>query len=78
MNDDRFPSRRRILMSGAFAATGLMLPIDDAFAQRGLAPTLSCHDGDEPTIPETEGPFFKLKSPRRSDLREPGIAGRAL
>jgi protocatechuate 3,4-dioxygenase beta subunit len=41
-----------------------------------LAPTPSCHDGDEPTIPETEGPFFKLKSPRRSDLREPGIAGR--
>jgi hypothetical protein len=30
MNDyDRFLSRRRILMSGAFAATGLMLPIDD-------------------------------------------------
>jgi hypothetical protein len=76
MNDyDRFPSRRRILMSGAFAATGLMLPIDDAFAQQ-VAPTPSCHDGDEATIAETEGPFFKPKSPRRNDLREPGIAGR--
>jgi protocatechuate 3,4-dioxygenase beta subunit len=73
---ERLLSRRRILMSGAFAAAGLM-PSPDAFAQRqGLAPTPSCHDGDEPTIPEIEGPFFKPRSPRRSDLREPGIAGR--
>jgi len=77
MNDyDRFPSRRRILTSGAFAASGLALAMNDAFAQQGLAPTPSCHDGDEPTIPETEGPFFKPKSPQRNDLREPGIAGR--
>jgi protocatechuate 3,4-dioxygenase beta subunit len=76
-NYDRLLSRRRILMSGAFAAAGLMSPMDDAFAQQqGLAPTPSCHDGDEPTIPEIEGPFFKPRSPRRSDLREPGIAGR--
>ena len=76
-NYDRLPSRRRILMSGAFAAACLMPPRDDAFAQQqGLAPTPSCHDGDEPTIPEIEGPFFKPRSPRRSDLREPGIAGR--
>jgi len=76
-NYDRLLSRRRILMSGAFAAAGLMPPMDDAFAQQqGLAPTPSCHDGDEPTIPEIEGPFFKPRSPRRSDLREPGIAGR--
>jgi protocatechuate 3,4-dioxygenase beta subunit len=70
----RFPSRRRILTTGAFAATGLVLA-DRAFAQE-LSPTPACHDGDEPTLPETEGPFFKPKSPRRSDLREPGIPGR--
>jgi protocatechuate 3,4-dioxygenase beta subunit len=76
-NYDLLPSRRRILMSGAFAAAYLMPPMDDAFAQQhGLAPTPSCRDGDEPTIPEIEGPFFKPRSPRRSDLREPGIAGR--
>ena len=76
MNDfARLPSRRRILTTGAFAATGLVLATG-AFAQQELAPTPSCHDGDEPTLPETEGPFFKPKSPRRSDLREPGIAGR--
>jgi protocatechuate 3,4-dioxygenase beta subunit len=71
---DRFPSRRRILTAGAF--TGLVLALDDAIAQQGLAPTPSCHDGDEPTIPETEGPFFKPRSPQRSDLREAGIKGR--
>jgi protocatechuate 3,4-dioxygenase beta subunit len=76
MNDDqRFPSRRRVLTSGAFAATGLVLA-NGAFAQPRLAPTPSCHDGDEATIAEIEGPFFKPRSPRRSDLREPGIAGR--
>ena len=41
-----------------------------------LAPTPACHDGDEPTIRQTEGPFFKPKSPERSDLREPGAGGR--
>ena len=74
-NYDRIPSRRRILMSAAFVATGLVLPVDGAFTQQGLGPTPSCHDGDEPTIAEIEGPFFKPRSPRRSDLREPGIAG---
>jgi protocatechuate 3,4-dioxygenase beta subunit len=43
-----------------------------------LAATPSCHDGDEATIAETEGPFFKAKSPRRSDLREPGTKGKLL
>jgi protocatechuate 3,4-dioxygenase beta subunit len=75
---DRFPSRREILTSGAFAASGLVLAANDTFAQQGLTPTPSCHDADEPTIPETEGPFFKPKSPQRSNLREPGIAGRAV
>jgi protocatechuate 3,4-dioxygenase beta subunit len=73
MNDDRFLSRRRVLATGAL--TGFVLATSDGFAQ-GLAPTPACHDGDEPTLPEIEGPFFKPKSPLRSDLREAGIAGR--
>ena len=75
MNRYGFPSRRRILATTASA--GLVLAAHDAFAQ-GLAPTPACHDGDEPTLPEIEGPFFKPKSPRRSDLREGGITGRAV
>ena len=70
----RFLNRRRLLVAGTFAASGIIFA-NDAFAQ-DLSPTPSCHDGDEPTIPETEGPFFKPKSPRRSDLRESGIVGR--
>src|SRR5256885_17239190 len=77
MNEvDRFPSRRRILATGAFGVTGLLLAMDGGFAQQGLAPTPTCHDGDEPTVAETEGPFFKPRSPQRSDLRESGITGR--
>ena len=43
---------------------------------RRLALTPAYHDGDEPTLAETEGPFFKVRSPQRSDLRESGISGR--
>jgi protocatechuate 3,4-dioxygenase beta subunit len=75
VNHRRFPSRRHVLTTGAFAATGLVLNRASVLAQE-RAPTPACHDGDAPTLPETEGPFFKPKSPRRSDLREPGIAGR--
>src|SRR5579864_9064135 len=78
MNDHgRFPSRRRVLATGASAS--LIIAAGDALAQGlspDLAPTPACHDGDEPTLPEIEGPFFKPKSPRRSDLREGGLGGR--
>ncbi len=74
-------SRRRAIMTAACA--GLVFPACDVRAQQparadapDLAPTPSCHDGDAPTRPEIEGPFFKPRSPLRSDLREPGLAGR--
>jgi protocatechuate 3,4-dioxygenase beta subunit len=73
---DYVVSRRHILVAGACAATGLVVAADSAFAQPAMAPTPSCHDTDEPTLPETEGPFFKRRSPMRSDLREPGMPGR--
>jgi len=38
--------------------------------------TSACHDGDEPTVRQSEGPFFKPRSPERNDLREPGAKGR--
>jgi len=74
--NDRFPSRRKLLATGAMVASGLALARHRVFAQQALAPTPSCHDGEEPTLPEIEGPFFKPRSPLRSDLREGGIAGR--
>jgi protocatechuate 3,4-dioxygenase beta subunit len=74
--DQRLPSRRRILTTGAIAATGLVLALDEAVAQQMLSPTPACHPDDKPTLPEIEGPFFKPRTPQRSDLREPGIVGR--
>jgi protocatechuate 3,4-dioxygenase beta subunit len=74
------PSRRRFLLSSAVAATGFGLTPEHrrAFAQQGLPPTPACGDHDAPTLRQTEGPFFKPRSPERSDLRQPGLAGRPL
>jgi protocatechuate 3,4-dioxygenase beta subunit len=74
-------TRRCFVMTGA--ATGLALGIDGAlrgpsWAQSGLAPTPACHDADEPTLRQTEGPFFKPRSPERADLIEPGMKGRPI
>jgi len=70
--DDLF-TRRRLLT----AAAALAIP-EAAFAQGDLPATPACHDDDAPTLRETEGPYFKPRSPQRADLREPGIAGRPL
>jgi protocatechuate 3,4-dioxygenase beta subunit len=70
------PTRRRFLLNAGTLAAGLELThLDTAFTQE-RAPTPSCHDGDEPTVRQTEGPFFKPSSPQRSDLRERGAASR--
>lgn len=73
------PSRRQVLRS-ALAASGLGVAAaypELALAQ-SVAPTPQCHDGDEPTVRQTDGPFFKPKSPQRADLVEPNTKGRIL
>ena len=72
----RFLSRRHFLATGALG--GLTLTAYEAAAQEGLPPTPACHDRDEPTMPQIEGPFFKPKSPLRSNLRKSGISGRPI
>jgi protocatechuate 3,4-dioxygenase beta subunit len=67
------PIRRQLLMASALAVTGLVF--DDAAAEP-LAPTPQCHDGDEPTVRQTEGPYFKPSSPERVDLAEPNTRAR--
>jgi hypothetical protein len=57
------PTRRAVLGAGVVAA-GSWLMIDRGGAQAPLAPTPTCRDGDEPTLRQTEGPFFKPSSPR--------------
>jgi protocatechuate 3,4-dioxygenase beta subunit len=71
-------TRRRFLLNTGILAAGWELSSVGAALTQELAPTPACHDGDEPTIRQSEGPFFKPKSPERSDLREPGAGGRPL
>ena len=71
------PTRRVILGAGVFAA-GSLLMIDGSVAQAPLAPTPACHDGDEVTLPQTEGPYFKPSSPERIELLEPEMAGQPI
>jgi protocatechuate 3,4-dioxygenase beta subunit len=71
------PTRRIVLGAGAFAATSL-LGIGRGAAQVRLSPTPACHDGDEATPSQTEGPFFKTSSPERVELLEAGIVGQKI
>ena len=70
---------RRLILKRAMAVGGLALGAQHAtplFAQTNAAPTPQCHDGDDPTEPAIEGPFFKPRSPERADLVEPATSGR--
>ena len=71
-------TRRRFLLDAGMLAAGWELLCADTVQSQELTLTPFCHDGDEPTVRETEGPFFKPKSPERSDLREPGAGARQL
>jgi protocatechuate 3,4-dioxygenase beta subunit len=71
------PTRRGVLGAGLFAASS-MLGIDGGFAQAPLPATPACHDGEEITLRQTEGPFFKPSSPERTNLMEAGMAGRPI
>ncbi|GAA1270443.1 carbohydrate-binding protein [Saccharothrix xinjiangensis] len=84
--DDRRFSRKTVLR--AALAAGVSLPVAmmgvPALArdlgQGGglLEPTPTCDDGDDPTPPQTEGPYFKPNSPRRTSLVDAGTPGTRL
>lgn len=71
------PTRRNVLLSGAAAATGAIVP-GELLAQAPLSPTPACDADTAPTLRQTEGPFFTPNSPERQSLLEPGIGGRRL
>jgi protocatechuate 3,4-dioxygenase beta subunit len=72
------PSRRQML-TGALAAGGLTFagPAELGLAQE-LPATPACDDGDAPTPPQMDGPFYKPQSPERDDLRERGVRARTV
>lgn len=66
---------RRLVLKAA--SLGLVLEPSNPFAQQ-LDPTPACGANQAATIRQTEGPFFKPRSPRRSDLIEPGMTGQPI
>jgi len=76
------PTRRAVLRAGGvgagIVAAGSMLAIDYSAAETPLAATPACHDGDEATLAQTEGPYFKPSSPERVELLETGMAGQQI
>jgi protocatechuate 3,4-dioxygenase beta subunit len=70
-------SRREILRAAlAVGGAGLAGSTPELSFAQGLPATPQCHDGDEPTMRQTEGPYFKPRSPQRSDLVEANAKGR--
>ncbi len=84
--DGRHLSRKTVLR--AAVAAGVALPVAlmgvPALARTvgasggPLELTPACDDGDDPTPPQTEGPYFKPNSPRRTSLVDPGTPGTRL
>jgi len=71
-------TRRDLLRVGAAAVTSFGIGGRFAFAQEDLSPTPACESGQAATLRQTEGPFYKPRTPQRSLLREPGMAGTLL
>ncbi|HEX2276904.1 MAG TPA: hypothetical protein VHN13_07200 [Candidatus Tectomicrobia bacterium] len=50
--------------------------VPEAFAGESVrSPTPACGEADDPTPSQTEGPYYKPRSPERRSLLDPGIAG---
>lgn len=61
------------------AATAAPTEVATPAPAAALAPTPACgDDDDEPTLAQTEGPYYTPNSPERSSLLEPGMAGTRL
>lgn len=70
------PSRRRFVsLLAALPLLGLLVPAWAKPVRLELTPACADDDDEDPTPAQTEGPFFKPKSPERSRLAESGAAG---
>ena len=71
-----WPPRRDFLGAAlALPAAAVLAGRRVAAQPRPLTPTPSCAEKGAPTPPQTAGPFFKPRSPRRASLLEPGMTG---
>ena len=72
----RWTSRREFLKAAAgLSALVAAARTADAAQAPPLRPTPSCPGAAPLTERQTEGPYFKLESPLRASLLEPGIVG---
>jgi protocatechuate 3,4-dioxygenase beta subunit len=88
MSDDLMhdATRRRVIRTMLVAPVVLASPSflancgNSASAETLLSPTPACDDGDEddPTLSQTEGPYFTPNSPERRSLIEAGVQGTSL
>lgn len=65
-------SRRSFVGAGFGAGFVLAFAPRPAYAQAELPETPACSDAHDPTPRQTEGPYFKPRSPERSDLTGDG------
>lgn len=67
-------TRKHLLNTAAVAVPASFLvgaapaQADSDQSGKRLSPTPSCDDGDDPTPPQTEGPYFKPHSPERTTM----------
>ncbi|KUH35948.1 MULTISPECIES: carbohydrate-binding protein [Streptomyces] len=81
---DGHPTRKTVLraaLAAGLAAPAVLVGVP-ALARTGAVPggaapelTPTCDDGDDPTPPQMEGPYFKPNSPRRTSLVDAGTPG---
>lgn len=64
---------RRFILGAALA-----LPLADAWPGDGVAQPIPACSNAKPTGSQTEGPYFKPRSPERQSLLEPGVSGSRL
>ena len=76
MGDFDPTDRRRFLAAGTLAA--VLGRSGEALAQPPLPPTPECRDNAAATPRQTDGPFYKPRSPERGDLTEPGLRGQPI
>ena len=75
------PTRRHAilaLLAGAAATPLLGRVAQGQGVPTALLPTPACADDDEPTVSQTEGPYFSANSPLRQDFTGDGTSGERL
>ena len=79
--EDPMSPNRRHAMLGLLGAAAVPLVLQEAQGQGlpgSLLPTPACGDEDEPTLAQTEGPYFAPDSPQQQDFTQDAATGEHL